>query len=74
MGGGERNETEDHRSSELKDALVALGVNHPMHPNGVRDRHVLHILGGDKDVLFAVRRLGSVDLYKKDTSGVRERS
>jgi hypothetical protein len=53
------------RSSELKDALVAFGVNHPMDPDGVRDRHVLHILRSDKDVLFATRRLGSIDLGKK---------
>ena len=33
-----------------------------MHPDSVRYGHVLHILGSDEDVLFAVRRLGSVNL------------
>lgn len=42
-----------------------------MDPDSIRDRHVLHVLGSNEDVLFAVRRLGSVDL-KKDTSRVRQ--
>ena len=54
----------DHLS-ELKGALVALGVTHPMHPDSVRDRHVLHVLGSDEDVLLAIRRLGGIDLKKR---------
>lgn len=59
-----RNETNGGRllRTEPEGALVALRINHPVHPYCIRYTYVLHILRGDEDILFAVRRLCGVDL------------